>query len=476
VTIGTYDNVPGANDPTSIYAALSASSGSSLIGYQPAGGGAVATTVQAKLRQTVSVKDFGATGNGTTNDAPAIQAAIDACLASGAALYVPAGSYKLTSQINVALYTGVPGRGLIMYGEGWGSRFIIDHTGNGFSVTCSPSFGFYQAIFRDLYFTDGAASPSRIIHNNGAINTLVRDCVFDNATVGVGCVVNDNAYGLAIEGCIFTRIVGTGAFYAQTSDLLTYSFVNSIIDCDFSTVTNGVEMQGCNAFLLSNTVFQECVRAFTANPVSTQTTAFNITFDTCWFERNTVWDIELNSDASYWCEASIKNCQFAGFPPTFQCNIQLAQKSKVTIEGTPAGNQVIVNGAADAAAVLIRATNFQQSGVFAWTSIDPYGNVVANTYKSLSGIFTNAANGATVTLTTLPNVNLGTWLVTVGIGAGDAALYNCVGVLSSSLTTAIYTPIKTATSMTVSVSGLNLQGNQNSGSANTIAWLLTRLS
>ena len=38
---------------------LAASSGSSLVGYTLAGTGAVTTTVQSKLREMVSVKDFG---------------------------------------------------------------------------------------------------------------------------------------------------------------------------------------------------------------------------------------------------------------------------------------------------------------------------------------------------------------------------------------------------------------------------------
>ena len=61
----------------------------SLVAYEPAGVGAVTTTVQAKLRETVSVKDFGAVGDGVTDDTAAIQAALDADVA----LEVPEGNY-----------------------------------------------------------------------------------------------------------------------------------------------------------------------------------------------------------------------------------------------------------------------------------------------------------------------------------------------------------------------------------------------
>ena len=45
--------------------------GANYINYTPVGAGSVATTVQAKLRESVSVNDFGAVGDGVTDDRPA---------------------------------------------------------------------------------------------------------------------------------------------------------------------------------------------------------------------------------------------------------------------------------------------------------------------------------------------------------------------------------------------------------------------
>jgi hypothetical protein len=68
------------------------SGNATAISYTASFPGATAQTVQTKLEQYVSVKDFGAVGDGVTDDTAAIQAAVD----SGAGEVVfPTGSYRL---------------------------------------------------------------------------------------------------------------------------------------------------------------------------------------------------------------------------------------------------------------------------------------------------------------------------------------------------------------------------------------------
>jgi hypothetical protein len=69
--------------------------GSDWIGFDQAGAGAVATTVQAKLRESVSVKDFGAVGDGVTDDTAAIQAALN----TGMDVIFPNPNYLISSSL-----------------------------------------------------------------------------------------------------------------------------------------------------------------------------------------------------------------------------------------------------------------------------------------------------------------------------------------------------------------------------------------
>jgi hypothetical protein len=89
----------------------------SLVTFLQAGTGAVERTAQAKLREFVSVKDFGAVGDGVADDTAAIQEA----LVSGAKrVYAPAGTYLTTGTLSIP-------SGVELFGDGKG-RTIINCT------------------------------------------------------------------------------------------------------------------------------------------------------------------------------------------------------------------------------------------------------------------------------------------------------------------------------------------------------------
>jgi hypothetical protein len=104
-TIATWDNITGING-TGI------TSNADSVEYDPPFTGALTSgyTVEDKLAQNVSVKDFGATGDGSTDDTTAIQAALD----SGALEVVfPAGG---TYIVNGGLISNQAGQVIRAYG------------------------------------------------------------------------------------------------------------------------------------------------------------------------------------------------------------------------------------------------------------------------------------------------------------------------------------------------------------------------
>lgn len=107
--------------------AITAPPGSSLVGYLPAGTDAVATTVQGKLRESVSVLDFGADPTGIADATTAFTNA----LAVGRNVYAPAGTYKLNALAllsNHAIFGDGMRRTIFIPASGATSVLLIDAT------------------------------------------------------------------------------------------------------------------------------------------------------------------------------------------------------------------------------------------------------------------------------------------------------------------------------------------------------------
>ena len=101
--------------------------GSDWLGFQQNGTGATSSgySVQDKLRQTLSVADFGAVGDNVTDDTAAIQAALNATPDYGTLNFVEGKTYKTTSAITIN-----PGAiGVVIQGNG--ARIRAAHNGDG---------------------------------------------------------------------------------------------------------------------------------------------------------------------------------------------------------------------------------------------------------------------------------------------------------------------------------------------------------
>ena len=74
-----------------------AGKGAALVAFKQSGVGAAVRTLLDKAEEFVSVKDFGAVGDGVTDDTAAIQAALDSLPSFGGEVYVPTGQYRVTA-------------------------------------------------------------------------------------------------------------------------------------------------------------------------------------------------------------------------------------------------------------------------------------------------------------------------------------------------------------------------------------------
>jgi hypothetical protein len=96
-------------DGAIVNADVNASAGivASKLSFTQSGAGAVTRTVDSKLKDVVSVKDFGAVGDGVADDAAAVQAAIDTVETLGGSVLFPPGKYLFGSQVTINR-TGAP--------------------------------------------------------------------------------------------------------------------------------------------------------------------------------------------------------------------------------------------------------------------------------------------------------------------------------------------------------------------------------
>ena len=174
---------------TYMEATLSLPDNAADIDYDPAGTGAVQRTVQGKLRETVSVFDFGAVGDGVTDDTAAIQAAIDAVAINGRVIGDAQGNFKVTARINltnkdlrdIRLTYASNSAMLVMTGKARLTNTIIS-VGTTIRTFAAPLPGVINlhlatgAVIDNVEITDGITDRVGVFCSSLASNTTVRNC------------------------------------------------------------------------------------------------------------------------------------------------------------------------------------------------------------------------------------------------------------------------------------------------------------
>ncbi len=149
------------------------------------GAGAVTRAVADKLRDMVTVRDFGAIGDGVTDDTAAILAA----LAAHRSVFLPAGIYRTSAPI-------VLGYGQTLYGEGEGS--VIQARAAAYDPINLPA---YPSLFNAVEMVDGYASlrDLRIVGGATGVKLFGRDgpCV---KNVVENLSIWDSINGIVLDG------------------------------------------------------------------------------------------------------------------------------------------------------------------------------------------------------------------------------------------------------------------------------------
>jgi len=143
VTFTTGVHVGGEVKFTTAIQTTTGSVDASIVTYDPPFTGGVATNVEAKLAQTVSVADFGAVCDGVTDDTAAVQAAVDYCASLDPywpTLIIP-GRCKLVSSVNIDRLVDSTKTEFRIVGEGPGAGFFGTGTITFFDSTIAMAVG-----------------------------------------------------------------------------------------------------------------------------------------------------------------------------------------------------------------------------------------------------------------------------------------------------------------------------------------------
>lgn len=261
----------------------------------------------------VTSAPYNATGNGSTDDTAAIQAAITAAagLPTGSEVYFPAGTYKITSVLNIGgLATG---KGMQLRGDGRGDT-IIAPAGSFNSIAVGSSSNVTiknMSIVPSVTQTGGTA-----IVSNLTTNLTLQDLIINNAYQGFVSNADSNFLvdNVDFVGILNDGIVVQGGGFGSMRDLTMGGTLRSgtntgsgihiistggvfMSNCDVTLFNNGMNLapvassDAVNWLSINNSDFDTCGTCLMIDPSSASTFGVQgCTFNACWFATSQVGD------------------------------------------------------------------------------------------------------------------------------------------------------------------------------------------
>ena len=226
----TTANLVSTNTVQTLTAAKTFAAGT-VVPFTQTGTGAVARTVDAKLKDTVSVKDFGAVGDGVTDDTTAIQTAITYAKTIGASLTIE-GNYKVSkivfdtcNGLSVYCAGAIIGLASGSYEAVLVVKNSADVTFHGrLSVSASYNTGYTSAV---AVYTDNATQASLLQFNNVSCIGAKLGWKFGRSTEPDPLISEITVTGGYLYGCPSAiEVIGTQS-------------VVSFVGCQIITGTNG---------------------------------------------------------------------------------------------------------------------------------------------------------------------------------------------------------------------------------------------
>ena len=193
--------------------------------YYQGATGSVNRAINLKFAEMLSVKDFGATGNGSTDDTSAIQAAVTAAVAAGKAVFFPAGTYMVNINTSITLEGGttycslVAVSGMQLIGEGFNLstiKLLANQSSNAspkkFNIIAGNTVMSNILIERLGFDINGANNKINGVVNGGVGYTCAAFiCSGSVSTVGVDArLINAKFKDLYIANTPGTTCIGTG--------------------------------------------------------------------------------------------------------------------------------------------------------------------------------------------------------------------------------------------------------------------------